>query len=102
MTKPTPTPTTVFVTIDADGDKLAVEFFPEDERGGAQYVVTVSGEDGHRAVVLDAADVEDLISTLRHHRGPLLPVDRPKSAKRAATRRRPSNDGLDGLRSLLP
>jgi hypothetical protein len=99
----TPTPTTVFVTIDADGDKLAVEFFPEDERGGAQYVVTVSGEDGHRAVVLDAADVEDLISTLRHHRGPLLPVkDVRRSAKRAAARRRPVGDGLDGLRGLLP
>jgi hypothetical protein len=100
MTKPTPT--TVFVATDADGDKLAVEFFPEDGNGAAQYVVTVSGEDGHRAVVLDAADVEDLIGSLRHHRGPLLPVKRPGSAKRAAARRRPVGDGLDGLRGLLP
>lgn len=101
MTTPTPTP--LFVTTAADGDRLAVEFFPEDANGAAQYVVTVSGEDGHRAVVLDAADVEDLISTLRHHRGPLLPVkDARASAKRAAARRRPVGDGLDGLRGLLP
>ena len=60
-----PTPTTLFATTDADGDKLTVESYPADERAGVQYVVTVSGEDGHRAVVLDAADVKDLVSTLR-------------------------------------
>jgi hypothetical protein len=104
MTKPTLDFKTLFVTTDADGDKLAVEYLTGgDER--PKYVVTVSGEDGHRAVVLDDADVEDLISTLRQHRTQTAPPVAPK-AKRAPARRRPLTadrfDGLDGLRSLLP
>ena len=61
----TPTPTSLFVTTDADGDKLAVEFFPEDDKGAAQYVVTVSGEDGHRAVCLTNDQASALAAALR-------------------------------------
>lgn len=92
---------TVFVATDVDGDRLSVKFLPDT----GKYFITVSGEDGHRAVLFGAADVENLISTLRHHREQNPQRKRKPAAQRAAAapaRRRPVGDGLDSLRSLLP
>lgn len=88
---------TVFVATDVDGDKLSVKFLPDT----GKYFIIVSGEDGHRSVLFGAADVENLLATLRHHREQ-NPQRKRKPAVTTPARRRPVGDGLDGLRSLLP
>ena len=77
------TPEIVFVATDADGDKISVEFLPDT----GKYFISVSGEDGHRAVVLGTNEVQNLIYTVQRHREQNPQRKRKPAAQRATTTR---------------
>jgi hypothetical protein len=51
----------VFIVTDEDGDNLTVETLDGDGR----FVATISGEDGHRAIILTHNQASALVAALR-------------------------------------